>query len=461
MGHWLPLGQSLISMALLQPLPRSIFWRLTLLSALIGLLATAMLYGATRWVVMNHSNATLTRIVDTDLAGLVDIYASGGLPELDKRLRDRIAFSVKGEDPAHYLLADREGKVLAGDISKWPAISAENSQGTFTRLFAGQPVYARATLLDPTHKLLVAREYGGRDSLIHRIGTAFVLAGTLVVLLIALAGQLASLRLRRRVMAINTALYQSQSDDDVSQAPVTNGDELDILSGHVNRVLSRQAALIISHRDISDQTAHELRTPLMHLDMRLLKAIERALDPALLETLARARQEIKKIIRMLESLLDIAANEAQRGDFKRLQPANISELAESLADLFSDSALDRGLILETAIAPDVSMKCDAMQITRMISNLLDNALKYVPSGGTVRLSIAVGPVISVTDNGPGIPVEIRGTVFERFQRPGGQSSNGHGLGLALVRAIAERHGLSITCHDANPGAAFVIKPEGS
>jgi signal transduction histidine kinase len=100
-----------------------------------------------------------------------------------------------------------------------------------------------------------------------------------------------------------------------------------------------------------------------------------------------------------------------------------------------------------------------MQLTRLLSNLLDNAFKYVGSGGRIDLIVEQGPRILVRDNGPGVPEGMRERIFERFQRGGGYG-NGHGLGLSLVRAIAGRHGLSIRCNDADPGAEFVLAPQG-
>jgi signal transduction histidine kinase len=323
----------------------------------------------------------------------------------------------------------------------------------------GRAVFARSTQISSDLKLIVAREYAERETLLHRIASAFALSSLVVVALMVAAGAWAARRLRRRVLNLNTALRLRETGS-VTQGPTgaAGTDELDELATHIGEIVARQSDLVRALRNDSDQTAHELRTPLMHLDLRLQRIIAQSGEGDLSSTLFAARQDIKAIIRMLESLLDIAANEAQRGDMSHLPETNLSDLAINLADLFSESASELGLALETAIAPGVIMRCDAMQMTRMLSNLLDNALKYVPAGGTIRLSVALGPRMSVVDNGPGISSELRENIFVRFRRGGEAGQEGHGLGLALVRAIAERHGLSVRCEDALPGAAFLIAP---
>jgi signal transduction histidine kinase len=438
---------------------RSLFNRLTWASALIGVLSTGLLYLAAAYTVRQHVNAALARTVDIDLAGLVDIYASGGRAELERRLSDRLAFASKGPEQSHYLLTDGHGHRLAGDLQQLPDLSAATSEARIVTLASGTTILGRRTLLGPDLQLFVGKENADLDRLLSEIAWAFVVAGLGVVLTLIAAGRFATWQLRMRVAGLNSSFLQIQAENSGSQS-ITVRDELDELSRHVGGILKRQRALVASHRNVSDQTAHELRTPLMHLDMRLQRAIDQSPNDGLTATLLAARAEIKRIIRMLESLLDIASNEALRFDPGRLDETNLSELAISLADLFSESAEEAGLVLETAIAPDVMMRCDAMQITRMLSNLLDNALKYVPPGGTVRVSIEAGPKIRVIDNGPGIPAPMREVIFERFKRSNSVTEEGHGLGLALVRAIAERHGLLVRCDDAQPGAVFIIAAEG-
>ena len=114
----------------------------------------------------------------------------------------------------------------------------------------------------------------------------------------------------------------------------------------------------------------------------------------------------------------------------------------------------------TEIEPGVAMAGEEMQITRMLSNLLDNAVEYVPPGGQVKLYVATGPRIAISDNGPGIDPAVQSQLFERFRcGQGHQNGTGHGLGLALVKAICERHGLTITLDPVGPGSRFIIAPE--
>jgi signal transduction histidine kinase len=217
--------------------------------------------------------------------------------------------------------------------------------------------------------------------------------------------------------------------------------------------------LLAAQRDISDNIAHETRTPLMMLENRLQAAMELAEKPELLIPLQAARAQVRSMLTLLDALLDIASAEAQRGDIKGLEYISLSEVARSISELYAASAEEAGVRLICEIDDEVRLQADAMQMSRLLVNLLDNAFKYGASGAFIRLSVAHGPIIIVEDDGPGIPESNRTHIFERYRRSGDGSRKGHGLGLALVKAIAERHGLVTHVETGeNGGARFVVVP---
>jgi signal transduction histidine kinase len=438
---------------------RSVVGRTVLAVALLALAAVGLLYATTIAVVRSESDSALARGVDVELAALADIYATGGRRELVARIRDRLAMRSGGREQAHYLVADGSGKRIAGDIGRWPLLSAENSQSGFVTLADGTEAYARATQLAPDLRLVAALEYGGRTRLLGRIGLAFLAAGVAIVATALLLAWTAAARLRRRVEAINTAFRAIEAGELDHPVPgAQREDELGELSRHARGLVARLADVIRAQREVTDQVAHEVRTPLMHLDRALLRLIERSVDPALTTSLAEARGEARASAALLDSLLDIASSEARRADRSGFERVDLSRLAEDLADLYEDSATELGLGFGRDIARGVTIDGDAMQLSRAISNLLDNAFKYAGPGASVALIVEAGPRIVVRDDGLGVAPEMRERIFERFERGSGGGS-GHGLGLALVRAIALRHGLAVSCRDAAPGAEFVIEPE--
>lgn len=428
--------------------------------ALLALALTAALYLVTIAVVRGESDAALRRAVDVEIAALADVHATGGEPELIARMRDRLAMRAQAPDQTHYMLADASGRRIAGDIDRWPLLSAENSEADFARLADGTQVFARATQLAPGLRLVAAREYGSRTALLGRVRTAFLLSGLGIVGAALLLGWWAAARLRRRVERLNAALRAIEAGDLRHPVPGgARGDELGELAAHARRLVERLAEVIEAQREVTDQVAHEIRTPLAHLDTHLLRLIGQAVDPALAAALGEIRQDARGIADLLDSLLDIAASEARRGDRTGFDEVHVSAVAADLADLYADSAAELGLELRTAIAPGVTMAGDSMQLTRALSNLLDNAFKYAGASARVELIVEPGPRIIVRDNGPGVPEAMRERIFRRFHR-GAARGRGHGLGLALVRAIAARHGLEVSCRDAAPGAEFVMQPEG-
>lgn len=441
------------------PARRSIFSRLVAGAILVALLATAALLGVTLAESWRAAERSLAMTVDTDIAGLADIYASGGEAELRARLADRSALvGIEGRT-AHYMLARVDGTRLGGDIASWPALSARSSERGFIELSDGEPVYARATMLAPGLRLLVAREYERDRDLLRRLALTFLAAAAVVVLAVWLVGRAAARRLQRRVARINEGFRRFESGCEPATIAPQPRDEIGELAERSARSLARLAALARTHRHMSDQIAHEIRTPLAHLDARLIAAM-RGLPPgADAAPLEAGREAIRGIVSMLDSLLDIAASEARVGDPAGLREFDLSELAENIAELYAGSAEDAGIALRSTIDPGVTMLGDSTQIGRLISNLLDNALKYVPAGGTVVLAIGRGPVIEVSDDGPGVDEALRPLVFDRFRSgPSVEGKTSHGLGLALAQAIAARHGLGIVLRPSDKGAHFVVGP---
>lgn len=438
----------------------SVFGRVTVSAVLVSLLSTLALFLVVQRIVDADGRATLAREVDTDLAGLADIYVSGGEAELRARITDRLGVNRDDGERVWYLLADEAGRPIVGNLRHWPALASEVSQARFIVLPDGDRMFARATQLGPHTRLIVGRSYFRGQALLGRLAAAFAVAGAIIALLSLVAGHFAARRLRRRVEAVNATFDAVRAGRITARATGAGyDDELAELAANINVTLDQVERLIDAQRAVSDQTAHEIRTPLMHLDTRILKAIDRTEDADLLRTLGQSREEIRSVVRLLDSLLDIAGTQAMRGDLRGLADVNLSEIADNLADLYGASAEELGIGFRAMIAPGVILRADAMQLTRLLSNLLDNAFKYVPSGGSVALTVAPGPRITVQDDGRGIPPADRGRVFERYVRLDGAQGAGHGLGLSLARAIAERHGLSLHVEDAAPGARFVVQPE--
>lgn len=425
----------------------------------LTLIALGLLLAVTIAQSWRASESALSQAVDTDMAGLVDIYAGGGLEELRLRLADRTVLATLDGRQPHYLLGKAGAQVIVGGQDSWPPLSPTTSQEGFVTLADGTPVYARATRLGPQLDLLVAREYAPDSAAVRQLAAIFLATAAIIVLAVWLLGWRAAGRLSARIATISAAFREAEHGKEPKLALSDPRDEIDVLGGHSARAIARCAALARTHRHMTDHIAHEIRTPLTHLENRLV-SLQRSTSCATeSETIERGRQDIRSVVAMLDSLLDIAASEARVGDRTGLEDVNVSKLAEGLVELYEGSAEEAGITMRSHIAPGVILRGERMQLTRLISNLLDNALKYVPRGGEVRLSVSEGPVIEVADNGPGIDAALRPFVFDRFRsgKPR-EGTTSHGLGLALARAIALRHELGIVLVEADAGATFVIKP---
>ena len=437
--------------------------RVALATALVCVCVFTLVYAG----LAHQTRAALQATIDTDLAGLVDIYHDQKIDGLTARLQERLDLAPTAGERPLYILLDKDGKALIGKAAQWPALHADQSEAG-VMVVGNDRILARVTQLRGGLKLAVGRSMSLGDATLGDVRLLFIVAILLMVVAAFFIGNFAARRLRGRVTALNSVFDAARDGDFRARADVTKrNDELDSLGDHVNETLERVERLLMAQREVSDNIAHEIRTPLTALNARIETALGHCADPEAVTALQAAQEEVRGTLRLLDALLDIASVEAQRGDMRALANVDLSELARSLTELYAASAEDAGLNLVADIADGIVIRADAMQMSRLLVNLLDNALKYGKSGKVIRFTLKDGPVIILEDDGPGVPDADKLRVFDRYHRgsnvAGKVTLKGHGLGLALVASIAARHNLGIRVEDSHPdavskGARFIIKP---
>lgn len=445
----------------------SLFFGWTAAVALISCAAFGAVWLTVSLTLDEAGRAVALRGVDTDLTALADIYETGGREELSRRIEDRLSLSGGVAVPVHYRLEDARGRAFeAGDLAPMPTLDPARSIARPVELTNGQEAFGRATKLDSDLRLVVVHELGPWDAASAHVRRSLALAGVTIVILAIGAGALAARRLRVRIEQVNTGFAAIEAGSLETRLPVRGGDdEIDRLVGHANRMIDRLARAIRAHRDISDHTAHEIRTPLTHLGLRLHSILEDSAfppDSVIPQLIVQARDDIAEVTAVLDSLLDISHSEAHKDEYRALPLTDFSALVRNLAEIYLEHAADIGIAMQAEVADGIMIHGDAMQLTRMVSNLIDNAFKYrAKTGAQIWLTLAEGLVLSVRDNGPGVPVAMRDRIFDRFAREEHSGVRGHGLGLSLARAVAERHGLRLRLVDgAGSGAEFRIERKG-
>ncbi len=418
----------------------------------------AFLWWATAGLLDRQVEATIR----TDAAGLAQRWEEGGVPALILSIEDRLAENV--EDDAIYLLANPAMHPLAGNLAQWPAV-AQRTDGWYElpvqRAGVGSLAMLRRYDLPGGYALLVGRDVRNRAQL-RRLLTDALLWAMVVVLIMATIGALVVRSLFRRTLANVSATAAAIASGDFAQRVklTGRGDEFDQLAETINDMLDRIARLMDGVRQVSNAIAHDLRTPITRARVRLEEAAMHAETPAELRAaIERATADLDGIVAVFQALLRIAEIEAgsRRSAFARL---DLVPLLGLVAELYDAVAEERDVRLVLDAPQHLPAYGDRDMLQQAIANLVDNAVKFSPPGGMVRIwgrTEAARVAVTISDQGPGIPASDRTRATERFFRgESARSTPGAGLGLALVQAVAQLHGGELRLGDAAPGVAATL-----
>lgn len=450
--------------------------RLTAAFILIFILFAVLLLGFITWQSSVQIQRQQADDIDREVRLLQRIDANQGLRGLALAV-DRLS---RQPGPGVYFLGDASGQYLLGNVVEIPAgVLVEPGVYSFDYERAsplgddGQPdagprrgvAVVRSLELSNGLRLVVGRDVLERRGYSAIIVRSFLVGVAGIIFFSMVAGGLTARRVLRRIDSIRDTSTKIMSGNLSERVPITRrNDEFDGLATNLNAMLDRIEQLLQGLKEVTDNVAHDLKTPLTRLRNQAEAALrpgasEAAREQALETTIA----ESDRLIRTFNALLMIARAEAgaPSGAFAEV---DVSAVVTDLAELYGPVAEDAGILVETAIAPAVSLKGNRELIGQAMVNLLENALKYAKpeDGGQGRITISLRQehgrvLIEVADNGPGIAEEDRLRVVERFVRlEKSRSEPGSGLGLSLVDAVARLHGGSFRLADNVPGARAII-----
>lgn len=417
-----------------------------------------------------HANALiagqLNATVNAEITGLAEQYRQGGIRKLVASVEER----SNRAGGSIYLVTTATGDVLAGNVSGLPGASLAEAgerelpyQRVGDTVMAPYPAVVRVFVLPGGYRLLVGRDTEERERLSAVISNAVQWSLALVVVLGLAGGVFVAKRVLGRIDAMTDTARSIMAGDLSGRLQVTGSDdEFDRLAGATNAMLDRINELMAGLKEVSDNIAHDLKTPLTRLRNRAETALRNARSEE--DWQASVEQIIADadgMIGIFNALLLIARAESG-GARDQLTPVDLADIAQSVAELYEPLAEERGAALTVAARSEIAVLGNRELIGQAVANLIENALNYGAGagGGVVEVAAsadASGARLTVADRGPGIPEIDRARAMERFVRlDTSRSRPGSGLGLALAAAVARLHGGALTLEDNAPGLRAVL-----
>lgn len=440
---------------------RSTTFRLALLSiAGFGAIVIALfsyVYWSTTSFVLGRSEVS----IEEELRTLRNTYEADGQSALVAAIEQRM---THGRPQMVYLLVDGSFKPIAGNLAQWPTAlkgSQEWSEfhanpGNSEENGAQKLFRARREDLSNGLRLLVGADVSDAARFTNQIRAAYALAILFLFVLAAVASVTVTRRTVGRIESINATTKAIIESGLGKRIPVRGSqDEWDRLAQNLNSMLQRIEDLMAEVKQVSDNVAHDLRTPLTRLRGRLERAGAEMKTPDQVRSLITgAVADLDDVLRMFASLMRISQIEtANQGQPRRL--VNVGEVAAQVAELFDAAAETKGGRVEAVNKRPILISADRDLLFDALANLVDNAIKHGRCGGQVTISseqCETEVLVAVADDGPGIPADEHEHVFKRFYRlEQSRSKPGNGLGLSLVAAVARLHGARLTLSDNAPG----------
>lgn len=437
--------------------------------AISSLLAFTLVYLLILTVVQDRTDADMR----DDAAEFASFMRTGGL----ERLKVEIALETQGDDATRsfFRLWSADGQqIVATDLSSWPGLAVPR-QALLQLSDTDRPVLETLTLSQREHKvrtiytavgpgtvLQIGRYLEQDDEFIDAFLDGFLIT---VAVVIALGGPVGWFMARRALSGVaevtRTATEIANGALD-RRVPVRSaGDELDTLAHTFNTMLDRIQALITGMREMTDNLAHDLRSPLGRIRAFSEMILTNGGSKAECESMAAiATEECDRLLAMINTTLDIA--EAESGAAKlRLAELDMVALVRDALELFQPIAEDKQMTIVTDLPNHCRIQGDLQRLQRVVANLLDNALKYTSAGGTVTIRLVDDDqhiTLSIEDTGIGISADDLPHIFERFYRcDQSRSQPGTGLGLSLALAIVRAHGGNISVDSApGRGSTFTV-----
>ncbi|MFY9896380.1 MAG: ATP-binding protein [Xanthobacteraceae bacterium] len=458
-------------MTALGKLLRTTAFKLTLFYLGIFILFAASLLGYFALNTRRLITEQITATVNGEVNGLSEQYGQGGL----RRLVTVVDLRSRRPGSSLYLVTTPSGEGLAGNVgSLEPGVLDRPGwlETNYHRLESPEGAEHRALVrvvqLPGGFHLLVGRDLDERERLFGIIVNAGQWSLALVIVLGLLGGFFVSRRVLSRIDAMTGTAQTIMAGDLSGRLPVAGtGDELDRLADNVNAMLDRIEALMRGLKEVSDNIAHDLKTPLTRLRNRCEQALRSATGEASYRAaLESTIAESDDLIRTFDALLMIARAESGQAR-ENMTEFDASEIARDVGELYEPVADEKGIALKIDAPAAAPVRGNRELVSQALANLIDNAIKYAGTNGKVNgvpaeIVVKAGNdgeriTLSVADRGPGIPDADRGRVVERFVRlEQSRSEPGSGLGLSLAWAVARLHGGELKLEDNHPGLRTTI-----